>query len=207
MNKYILGAQGSIGSALLSQSKDWVGITRHEFNYFLNEIIHESDCEIINAATLGVNEISHLVSALNKGKKKHILHHLSSAIVEFGNTEYANHKKYEENYLKSCLSKIVDLKIYRLDLPFANGRTKNGFGYWDNLDLGDIRLIISDRNFDINELLIDLDFNVRTIPTEAIGQEFSITVYRLRMLTAILNVLPIKLINKYISSMKIGIFR
>ena len=206
MNKYLLGSSGAIGKNLLSKGEGWIGITRNDFDAFLVELIEvDGDVEIINAASLSRANLLDLVKVLNILQGSVIFHHFSSIAIN-KNTIYGRAKLLEENLLRSCLGENIRLNILRLSLPVIDdGDFLKAFGYWDNLTFKGILLGTHDSQ--VNLLDIGDSFKVTELECCDLRKKYKIILIRLLPRVSLLDRLPVRYCNKFLSIIRIQVFR
>lgn len=206
MNKYLLGSSGEIGKNLLAKGKGWTGVTREDFDAFLVELTEvDGDIEIINAASLSRVNLLDLVKVLNILQGGVIFHHFSSTAIN-KNTIYGRTKLLEENLLKSCLGENIKLNILRLSLPVIdNCGFLKAFGYWDNLTLKGTLLGTNDSH--VNLLNIGDSFKVTELECCDLRKKYKLILIRLLPSISLLDRLPIRYINVFLSVIRVQVFR
>lgn len=206
MNKYLLGSSGAIGKELFLKGKGWIGITRENFCDFLVELtVVDGDVEIINAASLSRVNLLELVKVLNSLSLRVVFHHFSSTAIH-KDTSYGRAKLLEENLLRSCLGSNVNLNILSLSLPVIDEQgSLRAFGYWDNLIFRGG--VLGTYESKINLLSIGEGFNVTELDGSDLREKYKVMFIRLLPGISLLDKVPVRYVNKFLSIIRIQIFR
>lgn len=208
--KYIIGSKGQIGGYIKQFSRECVFISRADFLWFLNEIEKfdaSKSIYIVNCALLSNEDLYLLVSALNRSRVKCRLDHLSTVATN-KSSEYACKKLYEENFLKASLREAIDFRIIKLGIPVAllHGRLR-GFGYWSDILLRKNTVLLTTNSITIDLISFDDEFVVKSLTKSEVKNLFGIVWLNVLPDIRLVDVAPIRSLNRYLSNIRIQVCR